>query len=61
MTKAEKIAAQEKKVAELKKAYEEAEFELEKFKGGGPMLDQLFEMIDASDRSMEEVIEFLKG
>lgn len=59
MTKAEKIKQLEARVAELKSAYEEAEWELEKLKGGGPLMDRLFEMIEASGKTHEEVIEFL--
>lgn len=59
MTKAEKIKQLETRVAELKSAYEEAEWELEKLKGGGPLMDKLFEMIETSGKTHEEVIEFL--
>lgn len=59
MTKAEKIKQLEARVAELKSAYEEAEWELEKLKGGGPLMDRLFEMIEVSGKTHEEVIEFL--
>ena len=59
MTKAEKIAQLEAKVASLKSAYESAEWELEKLKGEGPLLDKLFSMIEASGKTHEEVIEFL--
>ena len=45
MTKAEKIAELEARVAELKSAYEEAEWELEKLKGEGPLMDRLFQMM----------------
>ena len=63
MTKEEKIQQLETKTAELKlkSAYESAEWQLELLKGEGPLLDQFFSMIDASDRSYEEVIEFLRG
>lgn len=61
MTRAEKIKQLEEKVAELKKQYEEAEWELEKLKGEGPLLDKLFSMIEASGKTHEEVIEFLRG
>ena len=61
MTKAEKIQQLESKVATLKAAYESAEWQLELLKGEGPLLDQFFSMIDASDRSYEEVIEFLSN
>ena len=61
MTKAEKIAELEARVAELKSAYEEAEWELEKLKGEGPMIDRLFSMIEASGKTHEEVIAFLEG
>ncbi len=60
-TKEEKIAQLETRVAELKEQLNAAEWELELLKGSGTLLDQLFAMIDASDRSYEEVIEFLKG
>ena len=59
MTKAERIAQLEAKVASLKSAYEEAEWELEKLKGGGPLMDRLFEMIETSGKTHEEVIAFL--
>lgn len=59
MTKEERIKALESYVAELKSAYESAEWELELLKGEGPMLDKFFSDIDASDRTYEEVIEFL--
>lgn len=61
MTKAEKIKELETKVAKHKEEYYAAEWELEKLKGEGPSIDQLFEEIDASGKSMEEVIEFLKS
>ena len=61
MTKAERIAQLESRVAELRTELNTAEWELEKARGSGSMIDQLFEQIDASDRTYEEVIEFLKG
>lgn len=61
MTKEERIQLFESRVAELRTELHTAEWELEKAKGSGPMIDQLFEMIDASGRSYEEVIEFLHG
>lgn len=61
MTKSERIAELEARVAELKSAYEEAEWELEKLKGGGPLMDRLFQMIEASGKTHEEVIAFLEG
>ncbi len=59
LSKAEKIAALESEVASLKAAYESAEWQLELLKGSGPILDKFFSEIDASDRTYEEVIEFL--
>lgn len=50
MTKAERIAQLEAKVAKLKAAYESAEWELEKVKGGGLLMDRLFKMIEAMYR-----------
>ena len=59
MTKTEKIAELEARVAEFKSAYETAEWELELLKGEGPMLDKFFSEIDASGKTYKEVIEFL--
>ena len=61
MTKSEKITVQEAKEAELRSAYEKAEWEQEKLKDEGPLLDPFFSMIDARNRSYEEVIEFLSN
>lgn len=60
-TKAERIQLLESRVAELKERLNAAEWELELLKGSGPLLDQLFAEIDASDKTYNEVIEFLKG
>ena len=59
MTKTERIAALESRVAELKAELDSTEWELELLKGSGPMLDKFFSEIDASDRTYAEVIEFL--
>ena len=61
MTKEERIQLLESRVATLTADLHAAEWELELLKGSGPMLDQFFEQIDASGRTYEEVIEFLKG
>lgn len=52
MTKEERIQLFESRVAELRTELHTAEWELEKAKGSGPMIDQLFEMIDASGREL---------
>lgn len=59
LSKEERIKALESRVAELKAELDSTEWELELLKGEGPMLDKLFFEIDASDRTYEEVIEFL--
>ena len=61
MTKQERIKALESRVAELKVELDSTEWELELLKGSGPMLDKFFSEIDASDRTYEEVIEFLSA
>ena len=61
MTKEERIQLLESRVATLRTELRSAEWELELLKGSGPMIDQLFQDIDASERTYEEVIEFLKG
>ena len=61
MTKEERIQLLESHVATLRTELRSAEWELELLKGSGPMIDQLFQDIDASERTYEEVIEFLKG
>ncbi len=61
MTKSERIIQIESKVANLKAELSSTEWELEKLKGEGPMLDKFFSEIDASDRTYEEVIEFLSA
>ena len=61
MEKAERIRALEEKIAKLKAEYEAAEWEPEKLRGSGPMLDRFFNLIEASGRTYEEVIEFLEG
>lgn len=61
MTQSERIAQLGAKVASLKADYESAEWELEKLKGGGPLMDKLFEMIEASGKTHEEVVEFLQS
>ena len=60
-TKEEKIAKLEARVESLKAELSSAEWQLELLKGEGPLLDQFFSQIDASERTYEEVIEFLKG
>ena len=60
MTKEERIQLLESRVATLRTELRSAEWELELLKGSGPMIDQLFQDIDASERTYEEVIEFLK-
>ncbi len=59
MTKSERIIQLESKVANLKAELDSTEWELELLKGSGPMLDKFFSEIDASDRTYEDVIEFL--
>lgn len=59
MTKSERIIQLESKVANLKAELSSTEWELEKLKGEGPMIEELFKQIDACDRTYEEVIEFL--
>lgn len=60
MTKEERIQLLESRVTDLRTELHTAEWELEKARGEGHLLDQLFQDIDASGRSYEEVIEFLK-
>lgn len=57
--KSERIAELETRVAILRAELSSAEWELELLKGEGPMLDKFFSEIDSSDRTYEEVIEFL--
>lgn len=61
MTKSERIQQLESRVAELQTELHTAEWELEKTRGSGPMIDKFFEQIEASGKSYNEVIEFLKG
>ena len=61
MTKAERIQLLEFRVTELKEELAKAEWELELLKGSGPLIDQLFAEIDASNKTHEEAIEFLRG
>ena len=58
MTKEEKIAALESRVAILKAELELTEQELEKLKGSGPLMDKFYEQIEASGKNYEEVIDF---
>lgn len=51
MTKAEKIKQLETRVAKLKSELDSTEWELEKLKGEGPMIDRFFEQIDVGDRT----------